>query len=116
LLIPCPKKINKSSSDYAAKVFGFQTFGKVYGLIICLSGLLNFSQSALDALPHKVFHHDPRPANLLLLGLAVLVGAGLVGFVGRRKKVLRREMLGEEAEGAREILMPGAVRGYGTEE
>ncbi|KAI9773180.1 MAG: hypothetical protein M1840_008301 [Geoglossum simile] len=103
-------------SDYAAKVFGFQTFGKVYGLIICLSGLFNFSQSALDALTHKVFHHDPRPVDLLLLGLAVVVGSGLVGFVGVKKKALRREMLGEEAEGAREILMPGAVRDYGAAE
>src|SRR6266536_5308686 len=37
-------------SDYAAKVFGFRTFGTVYGLIICLAGLFNFSQSGLDAL------------------------------------------------------------------
>ncbi|KAI9778729.1 MAG: hypothetical protein M1839_007960 [Geoglossum umbratile] len=94
-------------SDYAAKVFGFQTFGKVYGLIICLSGLFNFSQSALDALTHRVFHHNPRPVNFLLLGLAVVVGGGLVGFVNMRRKALRREMLGEEAEGARETLMPG---------
>ncbi|KAL9577561.1 MAG: hypothetical protein Q9212_006291, partial [Teloschistes hypoglaucus] len=31
-------------SDYAAKVFGFHTFGRVYGTIICLAGILNFSQ------------------------------------------------------------------------
>ncbi|KAL8968905.1 MAG: hypothetical protein Q9183_002250, partial [Haloplaca sp. 2 TL-2023] len=31
-------------SDYAAKVFGFHTFGRVYGLIICLAGILNFAQ------------------------------------------------------------------------
>ncbi|KAJ5389079.1 Protein FMP42 [Penicillium cataractarum] len=36
-------------SDYAAKVFGFQTFGKVYGLVICLAGVGNFAQAGLDA-------------------------------------------------------------------
>ena len=35
-------------SDYSAKVFGFVTFGKVYGLVICLAGLFNFLQSPLD--------------------------------------------------------------------
>ncbi|CEJ61481.1 hypothetical protein PMG11_10014 [Penicillium brasilianum] len=30
-------------SDYATKVFGFATFGRVYGTIICLSGLATFS-------------------------------------------------------------------------
>ncbi|KAH9861031.1 hypothetical protein IAQ61_010767 [Plenodomus lingam] len=67
-------------SDYAAKVFGFATFGKVYGLIICLAGLLNFSQSALDAATHKLFHNDPVPVNVGLLVSALLVGVVLVGL------------------------------------
>lgn len=68
-------------SDYSAKVFGFRTFGTVYGLIICLSGLLNFSQSGLDVLFHKTFKGDPVPVNLILLGLGLIIGASLVGFV-----------------------------------
>ncbi|KAE8375549.1 major facilitator superfamily domain-containing protein [Aspergillus bertholletiae] len=68
-------------SDYAAKVFGFQTFGKVYGLIICLSGLGNFAQAGLDALTFKVFHRNPIPVNAILTLVACLVGIGLVGFV-----------------------------------
>ncbi|KAE8348814.1 major facilitator superfamily domain-containing protein [Aspergillus coremiiformis] len=68
-------------SDYAAKVFGFQTFGKVYGLIICLSGLGNFAQAGLDALTFKVFHRNPIPVNILLTLMTFLVGIGLVGFV-----------------------------------
>ncbi|KAH0543556.1 hypothetical protein FGG08_002117 [Glutinoglossum americanum] len=112
-------------SDYAAKVFGFQTFGKVYGLIICLAGLFNFSQSALDAITHKIFADDPRPVNLTLLGLAVVAGGSLVGFVETRKRALQRELLELEADGASETLMPGAEvngrargrgRGYGTGE
>lgn len=95
-------------SDYSAKVFGFATFGKVYGLIICLAGLFNFSQVALDALTHKIFANDPIPANLILLSLALIVGLALVGYVGRKAVTMQRDRLEEEAEGARETLIPGA--------
>ncbi|MCJ1362390.1 hypothetical protein MMC16_001493 [Acarospora aff. strigata] len=100
-------------SDYAAKVFGFQTFGKVYGLIICLAGLFNFSQSALDALTHKLFHRDPVPVNVLLLSTALVVGLALVGFVSWRSRGLKREVLEDEAEGAREVRIPTAAAGAG---
>lgn len=103
-------------SDYSAKVFGFQTFGKVYGLIICLAGLFNFLQSPLDALTHKGFHNNPLPANLILMGLAVVVGAALVSFVWLRSRSMKRELLEEEAEGSRERLMQtvNGASGYGT--
>ncbi|ETI19962.1 hypothetical protein G647_08977 [Cladophialophora carrionii CBS 160.54] len=104
-------------SDYAAKVFGFQTFGKVYGLIICLAGLFNFLQSPLDAATHKVFHNNPIPVNVILLSLAVVVGLALVGFTAWKARTMHRDMLEAEAEGARETLMPdpnGASNGYGT--
>ncbi|KAF1916453.1 major facilitator superfamily domain-containing protein [Ampelomyces quisqualis] len=103
-------------SDYSAKVFGFATFGKVYGLIICLAGLLNFSQTALDAATHKTFHNNPIPINLILLGLALLVGIALVAFVWRRSHKIQRENIEEEAEEAREVLMPNAtgVTDYGA--
>ncbi|KAJ4316672.1 hypothetical protein N0V94_005353 [Neodidymelliopsis sp. IMI 364377] len=104
-------------SDYSAKVFGFATFGKVYGLIICLAGLLNFSQSALDAATHKVFKNDPVPINVILLGLALLVGIALVAFVYRRSHKIMRENIEEEAEDARERLMPGVsvgIQDYGS--
>ncbi|KAF9895240.1 hypothetical protein FE257_000142 [Aspergillus nanangensis] len=56
-------------SDYAAKVFGFRTFGKVYGLIICLAGVGNFAQTGLDALTLGVFEGDPGPVNGILTGV-----------------------------------------------
>ncbi|KAL8943192.1 MAG: hypothetical protein Q9216_001246 [Gyalolechia sp. 2 TL-2023] len=93
-------------SDYAAKVFGFHTFGKVYGLIICLAGLLNFVQSALDAATHMSFGGDPVPVNALLLVLALVVGVVLVGFVGWKSRTMKRDKLEDEAEGATERLMP----------
>ncbi|KAF1816613.1 MFS general substrate transporter [Eremomyces bilateralis CBS 781.70] len=111
-------------SDYAAKVFGFATFGKVYGTIICLAGLLNFSQSGLEALTHRVFHHDPVPVNLLLLGTALVVGIALVGYVAAKSRETGLEILRREAREAQETerLMPsvevgqgeGRGRGYGT--
>jgi len=94
-------------SDYTAKVFGFRTFGTVYGLIICLSGLFNFSQSGFDTLFHKVFHKNPVPINLALLSAALLVGATLVIYVAVRAYAIRKERLVEEAEGTSETVMPG---------
>ena len=76
-------------SDYSAKVFGFQTFGTVYGTIICLSGLLNFSQSGLDYLFHETFHENPIPVNLILLALGLIVGVALVSYVAIKGKLFR---------------------------
>ena len=102
-------------SDYAAKVFGFQTFGKVYGLIICLAGLFNFLEAPLDAATHVQFNRDPVPVNVLLLSVAFVVGTALVSFVYIRSRHMQRDLLEDEAEGAREALMPTAnVNGYGT--
>ncbi|KAI9755794.1 MAG: hypothetical protein M4579_004157, partial [Chaenotheca gracillima] len=93
-------------SDYSAKVFGFATFGKVYGLIMCLGGLFNFSQSGLDALTHKVFHDDPVPVNVILLSLVFIVGTILVIFVWRQSRTRLRDELEDEADDAREVLIP----------
>jgi hypothetical protein len=77
-------------------------------LIICLAGLLNFSQTALDAATHKTFHNNPVPINMILLGLALVVGIALVAFVWRRSHKILRDNIEEEAEEAREVLMPNA--------
>jgi hypothetical protein len=78
-------------SDYAAKVFGFQTFGKVYGLIICLAGMGNFAQAGLDAVTLKGFGGDPVPVNVVLTVCVGVVGVALVGFVSWKTVVLREE-------------------------
>lgn len=95
-------------SDYSAKVFGFATFGKVYGLLVCLAGLLNFLQAGLDTLTHKTFNNNPTPINIVLLGSALAVGIVLVGYVWRKSYTMHREKLEQEAEGAQETLMPDA--------
>ncbi|KAJ6186850.1 hypothetical protein N7519_001758 [Penicillium mononematosum] len=68
-------------SDYATKVFGFATFGRVYGAIICLSGIANFSQYGLDALTHHKFDGNPIPINIILAVAGFVVGTALVIFV-----------------------------------
>ncbi|KAL1964556.1 hypothetical protein VTN77DRAFT_6853 [Rasamsonia byssochlamydoides] len=77
-------------SDYAAKVFGFQTFGKVYGLIICLAGISNFAQTGLDALTFEVFDRNPIPVNAILTVAVIVVGTALVSFVSWEARSLAR--------------------------
>lgn len=87
-------------SDYTAKVFGFKTFGTVYGTIIALSGLFNFSQSGLDYLFLEVFGGDPVPVNGALCALGAVVGVTMVVYVGYQARGLKRRMLEMEAERA----------------
>lgn len=93
-------------SDYSAKVFGFQTFGKVYGLIFFLAGLLNFSQSGLDAATYKLFGGNPIPVNVIMLVIVLILGSVLVGYVWYKSRSMARENLEEEAEETPETLMP----------
>ncbi|KAJ5177344.1 Major facilitator superfamily domain general substrate transporter [Penicillium coprophilum] len=106
-------------SDYAAKVFGFATFGKVYGLIICLAGVGNFTQAGLDALTLRVWRGDPVPVNVGLTLLVAGVGGGLVGFVAYQTRVLangRKGDGGQHRGGEREPLLRNEEhgRGYGA--
>ncbi|KAJ5340028.1 Major facilitator superfamily domain general substrate transporter [Penicillium brevicompactum] len=95
-------------SDYAAKVFGFATFGKVYGLVICLAGIGNFAQAGLDALTLKVWKGDPVPVNIGLTVLVASVGAGLVIFVSWKTREREKEI------GERAPLLDGQRRRYGV--
>lgn len=73
-------------------------------------------QTPLDALTHKTFHNNPVPVNLMLLGVAVVIGTTLVGYVWYKSKNLsERGKLEEEAEAARVERMPGLLGG-GAEE
>ncbi|KAF8419949.1 major facilitator superfamily domain-containing protein [Tirmania nivea] len=101
-------------SDYTAKVFGFQTFGTIYGSIICAAGIFNFTQTGMDAATAKWFHHDPRPINLILLILISVIGGVLWMWVTIRSKKLKRRLLEEEANRAmdNENIMPGGYGGF----
>lgn len=92
------------ASDYATKVFGFATFGRVYGTIICLSGLVNFSQYGLDALTHHTFDGNPIPINAFLASAGFVVGTVLVGFVTLASRRIRLEEEAEDEERERLIV------------
>lgn len=70
-----------SISDYCAKVFGFQTFGTVYGSIMTISGLVNYCQTFLDHATHEKFNMNPTPLNLVLLAITVVIGFTTVIYV-----------------------------------
>ncbi|KAI1437991.1 FMP42 protein [Xylaria sp. CBS 124048] len=78
-------------SDYCAKVFGFRTFGTVYGTIICIAGLFNFAQSGLDYLFHNTSNGDPRPVNTVLIALGLFAGILLVAFMDMRSHDGRKQ-------------------------
>jgi len=84
-------------SDYATKVFGFATFGRVYGTIICVSGLFNLSQTAIDALTKGLWHGNPVPINIILAALAFVVGTALVIYVSVQVYRMRKKLDEEDA-------------------
>lgn len=90
--------------DYTTKVFGFATFGRVYGAIICLSGLANFSQYGLDALTHHTFDGNPIPINAALAIAGFVVGTALVTFVFFAVARLRDNAREDEEERERLLL------------
>jgi hypothetical protein len=84
-------------SDYATKVFGFATFGRVYGTIICTSGLVNLSQTAVDALTKGTFGGNPIPVNIFLAASAFVVGTTLVTYVTVQVYRMRKRLDEEDA-------------------
>jgi MFS family permease len=110
-------------SDYATKVFGFATFGRVYGTIICVSGLVNLSQTGIDALTKGEFHGNPVPINIFLAGSAFFIGVALVTYVTVQVYRMRKRLDEEDAITVtntdvgsimESLLEEDEPRGYGT--
>ncbi|KAF2011000.1 MFS general substrate transporter [Aaosphaeria arxii CBS 175.79] len=110
-------------SDYATKVFGFATFGRVYGTIVCVSGLFNLCQTAIDALTKRTFHGNPIPVNASLAVAGFIFGAALVLYVSIQVHRLRKKLDEEdaitvtntEADSVLDSLMEeDEPRGYGS--
>lgn len=104
-------------SDYATKVFGFATFGRIYGTIVCVSGLINFSQSGLDALTHGPLGGDPTPVNITLGAAGTVVGLILTVFVAiKGRTFVKEEKPALDAMEERQRLLSTAGQDYGTRE
>ncbi|KAF2860043.1 MFS general substrate transporter [Piedraia hortae CBS 480.64] len=76
-------------SDYATKVFGFATFGQIYGTIIFLSGVINLMQPFLDEAISET--GNPILVNAVLAALGFVVGTALVIFVKIQGKRVQNE-------------------------
>lgn len=73
--------------DYATKVFGFATFGRIYGTLVSLSGLANFAQSGLDTLTHGPLNGDPTPINAAFGVGGAVISIGLTLFIAIKSRV-----------------------------
>ncbi|KAK5166420.1 uncharacterized protein LTR77_007963 [Saxophila tyrrhenica] len=93
-------------SDYAAKVFGFATFGRVYGCIIALSGLVNLFQPAIDAMDHDIFDDNPIPVNVVFAALAFVFGVALVAYVWWQGRKVTQAQEAQMAEYERYRIIP----------
>lgn len=80
-LLLTERKTSFFHSDYATKVFGFATFGRIYGTVICVSGAGQFIQPALDALTHGPLHNNPVPINALFAVAGSVISVALTLFV-----------------------------------
>lgn len=93
-------------SDFCAKVFGFETFGTVYGSIICFSGLCNILQQFLDKVTHEYFDMNPFPVNVSLTILTLIFGVALIEYVRNQELTLKRRNLELEAQEASTRRIP----------
>jgi len=75
-------------------------------MIICLSGIVNFSQSGIDALTLVKFRGNPIPVNITLAGAGFVVGSVLVGFLWYKGKAMAKGELRESEDAERERLIP----------
>ncbi|OTA58332.1 putative MFS transporter [Hypoxylon sp. EC38] len=95
-------------SDFATKIFGFATFGRIYGTITCLSGLVNFVQSGLDALTHGPLEGNPTPVNAAMAVGGTILGVALTVYVVVQGRKFQQKKEKEAAERVQERL--GLIR------
>ncbi|KAM3512028.1 hypothetical protein MY11210_004354 [Beauveria gryllotalpidicola] len=65
----------------ASKIFGFATFGRVYGTVICASGLFNLVQPALESWLSVQLQGNPLLLNIGLGVVGTVLAALLTGYV-----------------------------------
>lgn len=91
------------------RCLGFATFGKIYGTIICFSGLVNLFQPAIDAVTYDAFHGNPIPINIILAVLGFLFGVILVVFVMVQGRQVQKMQAKEDAEIERRRRVPESI-------
>lgn len=87
-------------SDICVKVFGFNTFGTIYGTIICILGMCNVLQQVLDRITQQMLGNNPTPVNSVLTLLTVGFALAIIQYVHSQQLHLKRHSLQLEAEEA----------------
>ena len=81
-------------------MFGFATFGRVYGTVACVAGLMQLSQSALDAIVHGPLHNDPVPVNVTFAVVGSTVSAATALYIIVKGNQYRAAQAAEAAAAA----------------
>ncbi|KAK8085473.1 hypothetical protein PG997_006744, partial [Apiospora hydei] len=87
-------------SDYVTKVFGFATFGRIYGTITCGSGLSNIIQPGLDALTHGPLDGNPVPINVFFAASGTIVSISLTLYVLYQSRAFRHRQQQQSEDGS----------------
>lgn len=66
-------------------------------MITCLSGLVNFSQSGLDALTHGPLNGDPTLVNAIMAVVGTVIGIALTSYVYIKSRDFEVELKQEDA-------------------
>ncbi|TQW01139.1 MFS transporter [Cordyceps javanica] len=65
----------------ASKIFGFATFGRVYGTVICASGVFNLVQPALESWLNVQLRGNPLLLNIALGIVGTVLAAAFTAYV-----------------------------------
>ncbi|KAJ6064120.1 major facilitator superfamily transporter [Penicillium canescens] len=104
-----------SVSDYVTKVFGFASFGRIYGTVVCVSGIFCLIQSELDAVTRFALDGNPIPITIALTAAGAFFSATLAVFVAvKGRKFVAGVEAGPGDHDERERCLPAAGAGYGT--
>ncbi|OQE19297.1 hypothetical protein PENFLA_c019G01138 [Penicillium flavigenum] len=110
-----PLSNNTVQSDYTTKVFGFASFGRIYGTVVCVSGIFSLSQAGLDAVTRFALDGNPVPINIALTAAGAFFSATLAVFVAiEGRKFGAGVEAGLGAYNERERVLPNSGIDYGT--
>ncbi|KAJ4147344.1 hypothetical protein LMH87_001874 [Akanthomyces muscarius] len=65
----------------ASKIFGFATFGRVYGTVICVSGVFNLVQPAVESWLSVQLQGNPLVLNIAFGVVGTVLAAMFTGYV-----------------------------------
>ncbi|EGX90086.1 MFS transporter, putative [Cordyceps militaris CM01] len=88
----------------ASKIFGFATFGRVYGTVICVSGVLNLVQPALESWLSVQLQGNPLVLNIALGIVGTVLAAMFTAYVKWQSVPKRRNVVDSNGHSNRGAL------------